>query len=77
MDRQDRDAAALQRDEAVTIPDGFAYAELGGLSNELKAKLERQRPATLAQAAQVEGMTPAALTLLLAVLKRGAQRRSA
>jgi tRNA uridine 5-carboxymethylaminomethyl modification enzyme len=76
LDRQDRDAEALRRDEAAEIPDGFAYDALSGLSNELRGKLERLRPATLAQAAKVEGMTPAALTLILAHLKRG-QRKSA
>jgi tRNA uridine 5-carboxymethylaminomethyl modification enzyme len=77
LDRQDRDAEALRRDEAAGIPDDFDYALLSGLSSELKAKLARGRPATLAQAARIEGMTPAALTLILAHLKRGDRRRQA
>ena len=76
LDRQNRDAAALRRDEAAGIPDGFDYAGLGGLSNELRAKLERVRPGTLAQAAKIEGMTPAALTLILAHLKRAERRKA-
>ncbi|MCR8724470.1 tRNA uridine-5-carboxymethylaminomethyl(34) synthesis enzyme MnmG [Frigidibacter sp. ROC022] len=74
LERQDRDAEALRRDEAVAIPEDFSYAGLSGLSNELKAKLERLRPASLAHAARIEGMTPAALTLILAHLRRDARR---
>lgn len=74
--RQDRDAEALRRDEAAAIPDGFDYGVLSGLSNELRLKLEHARPTTLAQAARLEGMTPAALTLILAHLKRGDRRRA-
>jgi len=76
LDRQGRDAAALDRDEAELIPDGFDYGALKGLSNELKSKLEHARPETLGQASRLEGMTPAALTLLLASLRR-ARRKSA
>jgi tRNA uridine 5-carboxymethylaminomethyl modification enzyme len=75
LDRQEEDAEALRRDEAQEIPAGFDYAALPGLSHELKSKLGRLRPATLAQAGKVEGMTPAALLLILARLK--AERRSA
>jgi tRNA uridine 5-carboxymethylaminomethyl modification enzyme len=77
LERQDRDAEALRRDEGTPIPDDFAYADLGGLSNELRTKLELLRPSSLAQAARVEGMTPAALTLLLAHLKRSERRKTA
>lgn len=75
-DRQERDAQMLQKEEAVTIPQSFDYDAISGLSNELKSKLGMIRPASLAAAAQIEGITPAALTLILAVL-RSAQRRSA
>ncbi|WP_074968558.1 tRNA uridine-5-carboxymethylaminomethyl(34) synthesis enzyme MnmG [Paracoccus aminovorans] len=75
-DRQERDAELLRKEEAVSIPQHFDYAVISGLSNELKAKLTQLRPASLAAAAQIEGMTPAALTLILAVLRSG-QRRSA
>ena len=47
-----------------------------GISNELKAKLAQHRPATLAQAQALEGMTPAAATLLLAIIRRGALRKA-
>ncbi|WP_199258549.1 tRNA uridine-5-carboxymethylaminomethyl(34) synthesis enzyme MnmG [Paracoccus binzhouensis] len=75
-ERQGRDAAMLRKEEAVQIPPGFDYRALSGLSNELKSKLEALRPASLATASQIEGMTPAALTLILAVIRAG-QRRSA
>ncbi|NNF24209.1 MAG: tRNA uridine-5-carboxymethylaminomethyl(34) synthesis enzyme MnmG [Rhodobacteraceae bacterium] len=76
IERQKRDVEALRRDENQKIPDDFDYAGLSGLSNELKEKLVRSRPQTLAQAARVEGMTPAALTLILTRVRQ-AQRRSA
>lgn len=77
IDRQDRDAEALKRDEAQVIPEGFDFTALQGLSNELSVKLSRARPPTLAAAARVEGMTPAALTLLLAKLRQSDRKRSA
>ncbi|MCL4186081.1 MAG: tRNA uridine-5-carboxymethylaminomethyl(34) synthesis enzyme MnmG [Rhodobacteraceae bacterium] len=76
LERQADEASALRRDEAVAIPDGFDYAALAGLSAELRGKLGRARPATLGQAARIEGMTPAALTLILATLRRNARRRA-
>ena len=77
LDRQTRDADALRRDEAITIPDDIDFATRAGLSTEIKAKLASQRPGTLAQAAKIEGMTPAALTLILAHLRSVDRRRSA
>lgn len=77
IERQQKDVDALRRDEAHEIPAEFAYDDLTGLSNELTAKLNRIRPATLGQAGRVEGMTPAALTLILARLRQANQRRSA
>jgi tRNA uridine 5-carboxymethylaminomethyl modification enzyme len=76
LDRQAEDAAAVRRDEAHAIPADFDYGALSGLSHELRGKLERARPATLAQAGRVEGMTPAALTLILARLKADERRRA-
>ena len=64
--RQKGDAEALRRDEQRIIPDGFDYAAISGLSTELKGKLQRISPANLAQAARIDGMTPAALLLVLA-----------
>jgi tRNA uridine 5-carboxymethylaminomethyl modification enzyme len=75
--RQEMDVAAFRKDEAIAIPDGFAFGALPGLSNEVRQKLERHKPASLGQAARLDGMTPAALMLLLAHLKKGAAAKSA
>lgn len=69
--RQDEDIAALKKDEAIAIPAGFEYAALKGLSTEARQKLALHQPTTLAQAARLDGMTPAALLLLRAALRRG------
>jgi tRNA uridine 5-carboxymethylaminomethyl modification enzyme len=66
MERQKSDIARLKRDEQIAIPSDLDFAIMPGLSNELKLKLGRQRPSTLAEAARMEGMTPAALALLVA-----------
>jgi tRNA uridine 5-carboxymethylaminomethyl modification enzyme len=70
MKRQSADIQATQRDEARIIPADFEFTDLPGLSNELKVKLTKARPANLAQAANVDGMTPAALALLLALIRK-------
>ena len=75
--RQQKDIDLLKRDEALKIPGEFDFDALIGLSNELKAKLQASRPATLAQAGRIDGMTPAALTLILARLRRGVGKQSA
>ncbi len=75
--RQARDVEMLRRDEAVAIPSDFDYGGIAGLSNELKAKLIAARPDTLAQASRIEGMTPAALSLVLIKLRHPARTRSA
>lgn len=75
LDRQVSVADALKRDEAWEIPADFDYT-LDGLSNELRAKLRAAQPATLAQAGRLEGMTPAALALILLRLKRGQRQRT-
>ncbi|MTE00770.1 tRNA uridine-5-carboxymethylaminomethyl(34) synthesis enzyme MnmG [Paracoccus sp. YIM 132242] len=75
-DRQARDAALLRSDEAILLDDGFDYAGLPGLSNELKTKLVAARPASVAAAAKIEGMTPAALTLLLAATRSARKKRA-
>lgn len=75
--RQEKDVEAIRRDEAHAIPEDFGYGDLDGLSSELRSKLSAARPANLAQAAKVEGMTPAALTLLLARLRRDERKKSA
>ncbi|MBY6120584.1 tRNA uridine-5-carboxymethylaminomethyl(34) synthesis enzyme MnmG [Mameliella alba] len=70
LERQARDVEVLKKDEAVEIPVGFDFDSLQGLSNELKMKLSRARPETIAQAGRIDGMTPAALTLILAKLRQ-------
>jgi tRNA uridine 5-carboxymethylaminomethyl modification enzyme len=77
LDRQDADIIAFRRDENRTLPAGLDYAAVNGLSNEVRQKLERIRPATLGQAARIEGMTPAALTLILAHVKSGQSAKAA
>ena len=68
--RQSDDIAALRRDEALELPNDLDYSTLTGLSNEVRQKLEAVRPATLGQAGRIDGVTPAALTLLLAHVRR-------
>ncbi len=77
IERQKRDVEALQRDEAHEIPAEFDYHGLDGLSNELSTKLTAARPRTLAQAGRVEGVTPAALTLILAKLRQAERAKRA
>lgn len=69
-DRQFSDAAAVRRDEHLEIPLDFDFSALSGLSGELKQKLQRYRPSNIAQAGRIEGMTPAALVLILAHLRK-------
>lgn len=75
--RQELDVAALRKDEAMRIPADFDFFSLPGLSSEVRQKLDRHRPGTLAQAARIDGITPAALLLLLAHLKAPPARKSA
>lgn len=75
-ERQKRDAELLRQDEAIILPKDLDYRSIAGLSLELREKLLRARPDTLAAASKIEGMTPAALTLILA-LTRQARRKPA
>lgn len=70
MNRQASDIADVQREEQRVIPVEFNFNDLPGLSNELRLKLTRDRPANVAQASRVDGMTPAAISLLLTALRR-------
>jgi tRNA uridine 5-carboxymethylaminomethyl modification enzyme len=70
MDRQMSDIAETRREEERLIPNDFDFSALSGLSNELKHKLTLVRPRNVAQAAKIDGMTPAAISLLLALLRR-------
>jgi len=73
LDRQEASIVAFKKDEAVAIPAALDFAVIAGLSNEVRQKLDRHRPATLAQAARIDGMTPAALMLLLAHIRKTAR----
>ncbi|MEP0702050.1 MAG: tRNA uridine-5-carboxymethylaminomethyl(34) synthesis enzyme MnmG [Lentilitoribacter sp.] len=75
--RQQKDIDLIRRDEAQKIPSDFDYKALEGLSNELKSKLLSALPENIAQAGRVEGMTPAALTLILAKLRQMARKKTA
>ncbi len=70
IERQARDIAAFQRDEGLRVPANIDYAGIGGISNEVRDKLKTVQPATLGQAARIEGVTPGALTALLAYIKK-------
>jgi tRNA uridine 5-carboxymethylaminomethyl modification enzyme len=70
LERQAADIAALRKDEALRLPIDIDYGKIGGLSNEARTRLEAVRPTTLGQAGRIEGMTPSALTALLAHVRR-------
>jgi tRNA uridine 5-carboxymethylaminomethyl modification enzyme len=76
LDRQKADIESVRRDEQRSIPDGIDYLAIPGLSMELRQKLSQVRPQTIAQAQAMDGMTPAAITLLLAVIRRGDLRKA-
>jgi tRNA uridine 5-carboxymethylaminomethyl modification enzyme len=73
LDRQETSILAFKKDEATAIPAAIDFSAIAGLSNEVRQKLERHRPATLAQAARIDGVTPAALMLLLAQIRKAAR----
>ena len=75
MKRQQAEAEALKKDESISLM-GLSFNEISGLSNEVKSKLELVQPNSLAHAARIEGITPAALTLILAHAQRKSERKS-
>lgn len=77
VERQNRDVAILRKEESEVIPGHFSFAGIPGLSTELQLKLSRTRPATLGHAARIDGMTPSALLLISARLKRKPTARPA
>jgi tRNA uridine 5-carboxymethylaminomethyl modification enzyme len=77
LDRQTADIASYRRDESFELPAELDYANLKGLSNEIRQKLQAQRPATIGQAGRIDGITPAALTLLVAHVRRAKGRPAA
>ncbi len=70
LTRQQTEIDKALKYDHLKLPDDFVYAEVSGLSNELVEKLNRQRPETLGQASRMQGMTPAAISLLLVYLKK-------
>jgi tRNA uridine 5-carboxymethylaminomethyl modification enzyme len=70
IDRQQDEIAKQSRNEATRLPDWLDYTQVRGLSNEVRQKLQMQRPATIGQAARTPGITPAAISLLLVHLKK-------
>ncbi len=77
LKRQEADIAALRKDEAVALPANLDYGAISGFSNEVRQKLLQHRPATLSQASRIDGITPAALMLLAAHVRKGLRRKSA
>lgn len=77
VERQSRDAAALQRDDALLIPEDLDFGGIAGLSTELRLKLAKWRPETIGQAAKIDGMTPSALLLILAKMRQYAKAQVA
>ncbi|MBX3427999.1 MAG: tRNA uridine-5-carboxymethylaminomethyl(34) synthesis enzyme MnmG [Hyphomonadaceae bacterium] len=76
LERQALDVEAFKRDEDLRISPDLDYAAVGGLSNEVREKLGNARPVTLGQASRIEGVTPGALTALLAHVKREQRKRA-
>ncbi len=76
LERQDADILAFRRDEALMLPESLDYTGICGLSTECRLKLAAVRPRTLGQAARIDGVTPAALTLVLAHVRAGARRHA-
>ena len=70
IDRQAKDVESLTRDESLAIPVEFDFGSIGGLSVELQQRLTGSRPATVGHAARMEGMTPAAILLIMAHLRK-------
>lgn len=77
IDRQQSAVNAMRKDEKLAIPDSFNFTNISGISNEIKQKLLQARPTTLAQAGRIEGMTPAALALILTTIRRFDTKKSA
>ena len=70
LDRQNKDIESFKKDESVIIPKDIDYEKLSGLSNEIKSKLIRIKPKTLGQAIRIDGVTPAAIIILLSYIKK-------
>jgi tRNA uridine 5-carboxymethylaminomethyl modification enzyme len=77
LSRQAADVAAYRRDESFELPENLDYAAITGLSNEARQKLQTHRPRTIGQASRIDGVTPAALALVAAHLRRNGRRNVA
>jgi tRNA uridine 5-carboxymethylaminomethyl modification enzyme len=77
LSRQAADVESYRRDESLALPEDIDYGALSGLSNEVRHKLQAHRPRTVGQAGRIDGITPVALTLLVAHLRRAKSRKSA
>ena len=77
VERQEADIAAFRRDEALRLPGDLRFDTVGGLSHEMRQRLSAARPATLGAAGRVPGVTPAALTALLAHVRKTEVRKTA
>ncbi len=71
MDRQASDIANVRNEESRVIPEDFDFQILSGLSNELRHKLRVAKPRNLAQAMKIDGITPSAISLILAHMRKG------
>ena len=74
LERQKADVAAMEREEALLIPGFVDFSATAGLSNELKQKLMQRRPRSIAEAQRIDGMTPAALALIIAQIRKATTR---
>ena len=77
LQRQSKDISSFKKDESVLIPDGIQYDSLSGLSNEIKSKLIKVKPKTLGQAIRIDGVTPAAIIIILSHIKKLRYKASA
>ncbi|SDO61882.1 tRNA uridine-5-carboxymethylaminomethyl(34) synthesis enzyme MnmG [Phyllobacterium sp. OV277] len=75
LERQKADVAAMEREEALLIPKSIDFSAVSGLSNELKQKLQQRQPRSIAEAQRIDGMTPAALALIIAQIRRSSIAR--
>jgi tRNA uridine 5-carboxymethylaminomethyl modification enzyme len=70
LERQEREFQDVRKEEKTEIPESVDFSRVAGLSNELRQKLDRRQPRTLADAQRIDGMTPAALALILATVRQ-------
>ncbi len=77
LDRQQQDIDKTRRQQDIALPVGLDYQQVGGLSNEMQQKFAEHRPGTIGQASRIDGVTPAAISLLLVYLKKQSLKKSA